>query len=69
MRHELERRRQEALLRSLESPHPEAQELAELGFLAWASDLPRDEVSELVDPGGGTEVRWLAEEGWREADS
>jgi hypothetical protein len=63
---ELERRRRDELRRSLESPHGEIQELAEMGFAEWADSLPRDEVSELVDLSKGRSVRWVPGEGWME---
>jgi len=68
IRHELERRRREELYRSLRHPHPETQELAELGFEAWAAGLSEDSGDALVDPDAGTEVRWSPEKGWREVD-
>lgn len=63
--HELTRRRREALLRSLQSPHPEAAELAEMGLADWAASLPADD-GELVDPSAGTPVRWVEGHGWTE---
>lgn len=67
IRHELERRRREAVRRSLLSPHPESRETAELGLQAWAVGLPeRDE--ELLDPQAGTEVEWRPGEGWVEIE-
>ena len=58
VRHEIDRRRREELRRSLRNPHPETQELADLGFDEWAARLPDEDVSELVDPDAGQEVRW-----------
>lgn len=66
VRHELQRRRQRQLHRALENPHPESEEWAELGFDDWAAQLPTEDVSELVDPDAGIEIRWQAGEGWRE---
>ena len=60
--HELDRRRRDALLQSLSSPHPETTELADMGLADWTSDLPKDEG--LVDPRGGTAVRWIKDRGW-----
>jgi hypothetical protein len=60
--HELARRRQDALLQSIQSPHPEAAGLADAGLGDWASDLPDDEG--LVDLTGGTAVRWIEGQGW-----
>jgi hypothetical protein len=63
-RHELERRRRDLLARSLQSPHGESAELAEIGFEEWAASLPEDDANALVDLKGGTEVRWVPGEGW-----
>jgi hypothetical protein len=62
--HELVRRRREGLLRSLQSPHPEAAELADTGLADWTATLPDDEG--LVDPAGGRAVRWVEGQGWVE---
>jgi len=61
--HEFSRRRREGLLRSLQSPHPEATDLCEAGLDAWGSGLPVDEEG-LVDPSAGTPVHWVEGEGW-----
>jgi hypothetical protein len=63
--HELTRRRREGLLRSLESPHPEAPDLAEAGLGEWGANLAPEQ-EDLVDPSGGTPVRWVEGEGWIE---
>ena len=60
--HELARRRREALLNSVLSPHPETADLADTGLGDWTSDLPDDEG--LVDVAGGTAVRWVEGQGW-----
>jgi hypothetical protein len=65
-RRELERRRRDLLERSLRSPHPETAELAQAGFQDWAASLPEEDAAGLVDPRVGTEVRWVAGEGWKE---
>lgn len=63
IRHELEKRRREALRVSLENPHPETAELAELGWAEWAATTaPGD--ADLVDPNEGTPVEWSPEKGW-----
>jgi len=59
---ELSRRRREALLMSISRPHTETAELADVGLREWTSDLPADEG--LVDPAGGTAVRWIEGQGW-----
>jgi len=40
--------------------------LAESGFDDWASGLPEEDVSGLVDPKAGTPVRWVPGKGWVE---
>lgn len=63
--HELVRRRRQALLRSLASPHAETAELAETGFADWGAGLPAGDEG-LVDESAGTPVRWVEGEGWVE---
>lgn len=63
--HELVRRRREGLLLSLESPHPEAAELAETGMADWVASLPAEKES-LVDVSAGKAVRWIEGRGWVE---
>jgi hypothetical protein len=60
--HELARRRREALLTSVHSPHPETADVADPGLGEWTADLPADE--ELVDVMGGTAVVWVEGQGW-----
>lgn len=60
--HELARRRRDALLQSIQSPHPETTELADVGLADWTSDIPDGEG--LVDLTGGTAVRWIEGQGW-----
>jgi hypothetical protein len=67
VRHEIERRRREALRRSLGTPHPDSAELAEVGFDEWAGGLPVEDVTEIVDIRAGKSVRWILGEGWVEA--
>jgi hypothetical protein len=66
IRHELDRRRREDLRRSLENPHPETAELADLGFDDWARGLPEEDAQSLVDMSAGKPVRWVPGEGWIE---
>lgn len=63
--HELIRRRRDGLLRSLQSPHPEAAELAEMGLEDWAATLPADDQG-LLDITAGKPVHWVEGEGWVE---
>ncbi len=63
---ELAWRRREALRQSLRSPHPESEEMAELGLREWTATLPEEDAADLVDPKAGKPVRWTPGEGWRE---
>ena len=60
--HELAQRRRDALLQSVQNPHPETIELVDMGLSEWISDLPSDET--LVDASAGTPVRWIEGQGW-----
>ena len=62
VQHELARRRRDALLQSVSSPHAETAELVGTGLADWTYDLPDDEG--LVDPAGGIPVRWIEGQGW-----
>ncbi len=63
--HELEARRRQELLASIENPHPQSEEVAEEGFSDWGDwGSPADE--DLLDPDAGTAVRWTRGEGWAE---
>ena len=62
---ELVRRHREALLRSVHNPHPETAEFADTSLGDWTSDVPDEEG--LVDPSGGTAVRWVEGQGWESA--
>lgn len=68
VRHELLRRRREELSMSLRAPHPESMELADQGLADWAHQVPEDQVSDLLDPNMGRDVRWDPDVGWREVD-
>ncbi len=57
VRHEVTRRRRAALLESVP-----ATQLVDVGLADWTSELPDDEG--LLDPAGGTAVRWVEGEGW-----
>ena len=65
IRRELARRHREALRRSLREPHPEASTIAEQGVADWGRGLP-GEAEDLVDPRGGTPIRWTPGKGWSE---
>ena len=60
---ELFRRRRDGLLRSLKSPHPDAAELAEVGFADWSANLPAENDA-LVDVNAGKAVHWVEGQGW-----
>ena len=59
---EVTRRRRDALLQSVQNPHPETTELNAVDLSDWVSDLPIDET--LVDASAGTPVRWIEGQGW-----
>ncbi len=65
---ELEHRRREELLRSVRAPHPGGDDLTSLGTSDWLPDLVED-AAELVDLEGGTPVRWVCGDGWKEGAS
>jgi hypothetical protein len=66
VRREIDRRRRDELHRSLNNPHPETADLAELGFDDWAGSLPDESAESLVDMSAGRSVRWVPGEGWIE---
>jgi len=66
-RRELERRRRAELRRSVRSPHPETEELAQAGFDDWARGLPNEDIDELVNVRTGTGVKWIPGRGWIKA--
>lgn len=66
VRRELDRRRREELRRSLEQPHPESHEFAELGFGEWARGLPDEDAETLLDSSAGKAVEWVPGAGWVE---
>jgi hypothetical protein len=59
-------RRRAGLRRSLQHPHPESAEFAELGFEEWVRGLPDEDTETLVDKSAGRPVRWVLGEGWVE---
>ncbi len=59
-------RRREDFHRSLDNPHPESTELADLGLDDWGRSLPNEDISAIIDVNGGTPVRWIPGEGWIE---
>jgi hypothetical protein len=62
VQHEVTRRRRAALMQSVQSPHPESAHLTEAGLSDWTAELADDE--RLLDPAGGTAVRWVEGQGW-----
>ncbi len=64
---ELEARRREELGRSLASPHPDSDRVAEAGTEEWGRNAhPGDD--ELLDDTTGRRVSWTPAAGWREDD-
>lgn len=59
---ELDRRRRDALLQSIATPHPETTDFADTALADWAEDLTKDD--DLVDLSAGTAVRWVEGHGW-----
>ncbi len=51
---------------SLEHPHALTSQMAEEGFEGWVAGLPVDDPADLLDLEGGTPVRWIPGEGWKE---
>ena len=68
VRHELERRRREELRQSLRNPHLDSESVADMGLSDWDSGLPGETVEDLVDPKGGSELRWVSGKGWGKGD-
>lgn len=66
LRQELARRAREQLLASLETPHAESLEMADLGLADLAQSLPEDDVAEMCDLSAGTPVQWSDGRGWIE---
>ena len=65
--HELESRRRQELLASVESPHPQSEEIAEAGIGEWGG-WGADEDDELLDAAAGRTVSWSPGRGWAEGD-
>lgn len=63
VRRELERRKREALRLSLNQPHEEIPEMAELGLDEWLGSAVAED-DQLLDPEAGIEVQWKPECGW-----
>ena len=64
---ELENRRRQELLASVESPHPQSEDVAETGLGEWG-DWGADDDVDLLEAGAGRKVRWSPERGWTESD-
>ncbi|GMU55982.1 MAG: hypothetical protein AMXMBFR33_51280 [Candidatus Xenobia bacterium] len=62
---ELDRRRKELLLASLENPHPESTEMEQRGLEEWLANADSDDTN-LVDMELFQPVRWTSEDGWKE---
>jgi hypothetical protein len=61
VRHEVARRRRAALMKSVRSPHPETTQV-DAGPGGWTAKCASEET--LLDPSGGTAVRWIEGRGW-----
>jgi Arc/MetJ-type ribon-helix-helix transcriptional regulator len=68
VRREIDRRREEALRLSLESPHPESRDLAEAGLTDWGGSVSGPGAEDLLLRDGGTAVRWVPGRGFEEVD-
>ena len=66
VRRELDRRRRAEFRLSLDNPHPESADMAELGFDDWAGSLPVEAADSLVDMTAGKPVLWIPGQGWVE---
>lgn len=67
VREELKRRRRQALLESLASPHPDSLETAAIGLEGWGERLAAGDGA-LLDPGAGVALHWVPGEGWQEPE-
>ena len=68
VRHELQRRQRQELLRSLEAPHPDSATTAALGLADWTEALPEGD-NDLLDPNAGVAVHWRQDSGWQETNA
>ena len=68
VRQELQRRRRQELLRSLEAPHPDPLATASLGLEAGGEGLPAED-GDLLDPIAGVPRRWSPGQGWQEPEA
>jgi hypothetical protein len=65
VRRELARQQREELRLSLQNPHEESSQVAELGLEDWGASLPDEPDSlGLLAPETGRDVRWRAGRGW-----
>jgi hypothetical protein len=68
VRHELQRRQRQELLRSLAAPHSDSAATAALGLADWAEALPEGD-NDLLDPKAGVAVHWRQDSGWQETNA
>ena len=66
VRRELDRRRRAEFRKSLNNPHAESADMAELGFDDWAGSLPDEDAASLVNMAAGKPVLWIPGQGWVE---
>lgn len=65
VRHEIDRRKEAQLRRSLDSPHPETSKAAGSPLPNWPTGVPRNEWDELLTSELGEEIRWEERKGWQ----
>ncbi len=64
VRREIARRVRVELRKSFQHPHPETVAYAGEPLGAWAAGLPREDVTEIYDPGAVRPLRWEDGKGW-----
>jgi Arc/MetJ-type ribon-helix-helix transcriptional regulator len=67
VQNELDRRKRDELQKSLQNPHPESLEMAEMGMNEWVGQSAAED-EDLLDPNSGRRVRWNPGKGWIEVD-
>ena len=65
VRHEIDRRREDQLRRSLDDPHPETSKAVGSSPSNWPTGVPHDEWDELLRSELGEEIRWEEAKGWQ----
>lgn len=65
VRHEIDRRREDQLQRSLDRPHPETSMANKSVPRDWPTGVPHDEWDELLTSELGQDICWEEEKGWQ----